>query len=198
MPQSAGNLPSHVSRPRGSSVRGIEGVEVAALVERRERAAGVHDDVGARRVLHARARAPAVGAERLFGRAENAAPQGVAGGLLGLEPDGADEAVAVVGAPVVEVEHVEHAVAVERVVQPVDRRVDRVLGVAQVDAVEIVGDLADHVEIGRVVLDEVRPPRAGAIRVIVVGRQRRRHASCDFDVHDASPVCGPTEVGAEA
>ena len=38
----------------------IELIQVAALIERRERAAVVHDDVGARSVLHACARAPTV------------------------------------------------------------------------------------------------------------------------------------------
>ena len=103
------------------------------------------------------------------------------------KPCGAHEAVAVLGVAVAEADHVQHAVAVERVV-PADRVVHRVLGVAEVDAVEVVGDLAHDVEVGRVVLERVRRPRARAVRVVVVGRQRRQHSPHDMRFHDANPT----------
>ena len=81
----------------------------------------------------------------------------------------------------------QHAVAVERVIQPVERRMDRVLGVAEVDALEIGRDLAVYVEVVGVVLDELRLPRAGAVGMIVVGRQRGRDPVRDLDPHRLAP-----------
>src|SRR5262249_31678794 len=78
--------------------------------------------------------------------------------------------------------HVDHAVAVERVVAT-DRVVDGVLGVAEVSAFEVSRQFANDVEIGGVVLRMVRPPWAGAIRVVVVGGQVREPAPHCFDVH---------------
>ena len=113
--------------------------------------------------------------------------------LFGFETDGADESVAVLGATVVEVEHVQHAVTVERVVQTIDRGMHRIFGVAEVDAPQVVGDLADDIEFGCVVLHEVGLPGAGAVRVVVVDRQRRRDASRDVDLHVVSfAVARPT------
>ncbi len=151
----------------------------------------MHDDVGARRVLHASARAPAVVAQRLIGAAEYAAPQRVPGVLLRRKSRGAHEAVPVVGPPVAEPDHVQHAVAIERVVQLIDRWVHGVLGVAEVDAAQIERDLTLDVEVGRVVLDEVRLPRAGAVRMVVVRGKRRRDAPYDLDVHSVNSTCGP-------
>ena len=70
----------------------------------------------------------------------------------------AHEPVPVVRAAVVQVQRVHHRVAVERVVAA-EGVVQRVLGVTQVDAVELVGELADHLEAGDVVLGRLRSPR---------------------------------------
>jgi hypothetical protein len=93
----------------------------------------------------------------------------MAGGLLGLQAHGADEAIAVLGPPAVKADHVHHAVAVERVIAA-DRVVHRVFGIAQIDAIEVVGQIADHVEVGGVVLGMVRPPGPGAVGMVVVHR----------------------------
>ena len=166
--------------------RRIVRVHVAALIERGERRAGVDHDVGRRRVLHATARAPAV-AQRACRRLDDAGPLRRTGGVLGGEPGGAHHAVAIARAPVLELDRVNHAVAVERVVAT-DRRVQRVLGVAQVHAIELARDRAlEHVEVIGVVLDQVGSPRAGAVRMIVVGRQPRRPGVDRADLHAAPP-----------
>jgi hypothetical protein len=164
-------------RPRRDPALGqghrVVGVDVAALIEGRQRGAGVDHDVGRRRVLHAAARAPAV-AQRARGRLDDPGPQRRAGRDLGGQAGGAHHAVAVAGPPAAEAERVQHAVAVERVVAA-DRVVERVLGVAQVDAVELGRDRAlDHLEVVGVPLGALGPPRAGAVRMIVVGREPRR------------------------
>jgi len=149
----------------------------------------VHDHVGARRILHASARAPAVGplrSCRCFGEPR---PQRTPGRLFCLETDRPDEAIAIVGVAVVEVHRVQHAVAVERVVRP-DRLVDRVLSVAEIHADQIVGNRAGHVEVERVVLDLVRAPRARSVGMVVVGRQCRTHPVDHFDA-SGSPSRAP-------
>ena len=62
----------------------------------------------------------------------------------------------------------EHPVTVERMVA-LQRRMQRVLGVAQVDAVEIVGDLAvNGGEVVGVPLGSLRSPWSGAVGMIVL------------------------------
>ena len=143
---SDGNPPCHVALPNVVQRRRVEPVQVAALVEARERNTVVHDDVGARRVLHPGARAPAVGPRRCRRVLGEPGPQRPAGVLLRDEAVGADESVAVEGLSVSESDGMHHRVTVERVID-LQRRMDRVLGVAQVDAVEVVRNLADHLAV---------------------------------------------------
>jgi hypothetical protein len=75
----------------------------------------------------------------------------------------------------------DHAVAVERVVA-LQRGVHGVLGVAQVDAVEVGGDLADHLQVVGAPFRGLRPPRPGPVRMIVILRQGRQDPSDDLDV----------------
>jgi len=119
----------------------VEPVQVAALVEAGHGDPGVHDDVGGGGVLHPAARAPAVLAQRGARVLRQPGPQRAAGFLLGQQPVGANEPVPVGHLPVPERHLVDHPVAVEGVV-PDDGRVQRVLGVAQVHAVQVVGQLA--------------------------------------------------------
>ena len=65
----------------------------------------------------------------------------MAGLILGSEPSGANKAVGIAGAPIGEVDRVQHAITVERVIAP-DGLVHGVLGVAQVDARKIKWDRA--------------------------------------------------------
>ncbi len=165
----------------------VELVEVAALPEAGEGLAVVHDHVGARRVLHPASGAPAVVALGLLWVTEHARPQRLGGLLLGEEPVGAHEAVAVAGSTVGEGDLVHHAVAVEGVVLA-DRRVDRVLGVAEVDAVEIAGKLTgDDGQVVGVPLGRLWSPRPGAIRMVVVVGQRGEELADHFYVHCATP-----------
>jgi hypothetical protein len=152
----------------------------------------VDDDVGAGGVLEAAARAPAVAlrAARVLG---DAGVQRAAGGELAGEGLGRDDAVAVAGAAAAEADRVEHAVAVERVVAA-ERGDQRVLGVADVEAVEVGGDRAgDDGEVVGVPLGVLRAPGAGAVRVIVVGGEQRRPG-----VHRARAHGGPPTMNAHA
>ena len=174
------SLPSGLGRER------VDAVEIPALVEAGQRGAAVHDDVGARRVLHQRPRAPAVVALGDLHRLGQARPQRAAGFVLGRQPVGADEPVAVERFSVPEADDVDHAVAVERVVE-LQRRVQRVLGVAQIHPVEVPRDLAfDGGEVVGVPLGGLRPPRTGAVRVVVVLGQRRQELADDLDIHQNS------------
>ena len=199
----AGELP--VPRLAARAARACSGskrVEIAALVERRERAAGVHDHVGARRVLHPRARAPTVvRAPTASGPPRMPAPQRCARGLLGLEAGGADEAVAVLGrcrrrngSCAACRRRRTGGTAGRSTGAPgsrccAGRRRQRSSGISPID-----------VEIGRVVLDEVRLPRAGAVRVVVVEPASVDDTRPDdLDVHDpSSPIGGPRSLGADA
>ena len=107
----------------------------------------------------------ALGDLHRFGQAR---PQRAAGLVLLGESVGADEPVAVERFSVAEPDDVHHAVAVERVVE-LQRRVQRVLGVAQVHAVEVARDLAlDRGEVVGVPLGGLRAPRTGPVGVVVV------------------------------
>ncbi len=96
---------------------------------------------------------------------------------------GANKTVAVEGFSVAEADHVQHAVAVERVIG-LQRRVQRVLGVAQVDAVQVAGDLALHGgQVVGVPLGGLRPPRTGPVGVVVVFGQGRQELADDLNIH---------------
>ena len=112
-----------------------------------------------------------------------AGPQRATRLVLGKESFGSDEAVAVERFSVAEPDDVHHAVTVERVIR-LQGRVQRVLGVAQIHAVEVVRDLA--VEGGQVVgvpLGGLRAPRARAVRVFVVVGQCGKELADDLHLH---------------
>ncbi len=176
-----GLLAQRVGRER------VDAIQIAALVEAGQRDAAVDDDVGARRVLHPGAGAPAPVALGQLHRLGQARPQRLARLVLGQETIGADKAVAVERFSVAEPDDVHHAVAVERVIG-LQRRVQRVFGVAQIDAVEVAGDLAlDGDQVVGVPLAGLRPPRTGSVRVVVVFGQGRQELADDFDVHVSDP-----------
>ncbi len=162
----------------------VEGVEVTALPEAGEGLTVVHDDVGAGGVLHPTARTPAVLTLGVLGEFEHPGPERLGGVLLGQEAIGANEAVPVAGPAVVEGDLVQHPVAVEGVVHP-DGGVDRVLGVAEVDAGEVGGQLAFDGEVVGVPLPVVGPPGPGAVGMVIVSRQRRRHRAAQRGGHGA-------------
>ena len=95
----------------------VDAVQIPTLVETGQRGAAVHDDIGARGVLHQRARAPAVVALGDLHGLGQAGPQRTAGLVLSRQSIGADEPVAVERFSVPETDDVNHAVAVERVVE---------------------------------------------------------------------------------
>ena len=155
--QIAGERPAPAALAQVVQGQRVEPVQVAALVEAGHRDPGVHDDVGGGGVLHPAARAPAVRPDRRCRVLRQPGPQRAAGLLLGQQPVGADEPVPVGHLPVAERDLVDHPVAVEGVV-PDDGRVQRVLGVAQVHAVQVGGQFALDPQVVRVVLDVLRPP----------------------------------------
>ncbi len=172
-----GLLAQRVGRER------VDAVQVAALVEAGQRDAAVDDDVGARRVLHPGAGAPASVALGQLHRFGQARPQRLGRLVLGQESVGADKSVAVEGFSIAKADDVQHAVAVERVIG-LHRRVQRVFGVAQIDAVEVVGNFTlDGDQVVGVPLAGLRSPRTGPVRVVVVFGQGRQEFADDLDVH---------------
>ncbi len=161
----------------------VDAVEVAALVEAAQRGPAVDDDVGAGGVLEQGAGSPAVvdlGQRQRFGQPR---PQRSARSVLGDEAVGLYEPVAVERFAVPEADDMQHAVAVERVVC-LERGVQRVLGVAQVYPVEVSGDLTlDGDEVVGAPLGALRPPRPGAVGMIVVLGKRGQVLADNLDVH---------------
>ncbi len=150
----------------------VHAVQVAALVEAGQRDPAVHDDVSAGRVLHQFTRTPALFALGELHRLGQSRPQRPAGLVLGEKTLGLDEPIAVEGLPVPEAHHVQHAVAVEGVIG-LERWVQRVLGVTQVDAVQVAREFAcHHGQVVGVPLRGLRTPRAGPVGMVVVFRQR--------------------------
>src|SRR3989344_5386304 len=114
------------------------------------------------------------------------APQGLAGFLFGLEAARADEAVAIVGAAVLEADHVHHAVAVERMMAA-QRLLHGILGVADIDTVDVARDGAlDHVQVRGVHLLMQRRTRAVEVRM-VAGPQRDLHRPQSLHLYNGSP-----------
>ncbi len=146
---------------------GIEAVRLAALIERGERDAGVRDDVGAGGILEAAVRAeprPERGPRRIH----QAAPQRAARFLLGHQAARAHETIAIADLAAAEIQLVDHRVAVERVIAA-ERLVNLVLGVAQVDAVEIGGHGAlEHRQVVRGDFLVLRRPRARQVGMVAV------------------------------
>jgi hypothetical protein len=85
---------------------------------------------------------------------------------------GRHETIPIDGVTIRERHHVDHAVAIERVI-PLDVGMKRVLGIAEIHTLEIVGDDALLRKVGGVVLDVLRPPRPSPIWMVVVGWKSR-------------------------
>ncbi len=182
-PQSNGKRAVEVLFAERLGGQRVHAVQIAALVEAGQRGAAVHDDVGARRVLHQCSGAPAVVALGDLHRFGQSRPQRAAGFILGGKAVGADEPVAVERLSVPEADDVDHAVAVERVVE-LQRRVQRILGVAQIHPVEVARDFALHDgEVVGVPLGGLRSPRTGPVGVVVVLRQGGQKLADDLDIH---------------
>src|SRR3989344_4874769 len=115
------------------------------------------------------------GAARQAGLVLQAAPVRPARLLLRLEAARADETVAIMRLAAAEIDLVDHAVAVERVIFA-QRLVNLVLGIAQINAVEILRDRAlDHLEVISVDLFILRGPCTGQIGVVA---RLKRAADC--------------------
>ncbi|MNL03576.1 hypothetical protein D3C87_1241170 [compost metagenome] len=143
---------------------GVQAIGFAALIEGREDGARVNDDVGRGGILQPAMRAPA----RLFRQRRmlgQTGPQGAPRRLFGDEALGADKAVAIGGLAVREADSVDHAVAVERVIAA-ERLLDRVFGVAHIDAVDVGRNLADHDHVLGRMFGMLRRPGAGHIGVV--------------------------------
>ncbi len=161
----------------------IETIQISALVEAGESSPPVNDDVGAGRVLHPGARTLAALGATEFGRLGESGPQGAAGILLGRQPVSPYESIAVERLSVTKAHDVNHSVAVEGMIS-LHRGMERILGVAQVDTVEVFRNLTEYdFEVVRFELGGLGLPRAGAIRVIVIGGKRGQQLAYDFDVH---------------
>ena len=146
---------------------GIEHIALAALIEGRDRLAGMDDDVGARRIFQAAMRAKPW-ALRCARPVHQPAPQRSPDILLGLKAACAHEAVAVRRATAREIDLVDHPVAIEGMIFA-ERLVQLILGIAEIDAVEIGGDRTfDHVEIERGHLFVLRRP--GVVEIGMVAR----------------------------
>lgn len=108
--------------------------------------------------------------------------------VLGQKPVGADKTVAVEGLSIPEADHVHHAVAVERVIG-LQCGMQRILGVAQVDAVQVVRDLTlDGDQIVGVPLGGLRAPRPRPVGVVVVLGQGGQELADDLNVHHQMPL----------
>ena len=179
---------------RGAGAR-VGAIQVAALIVARQRHPAVHHDVRGRRILHQRPCTPAVVDTGQFDGFGDARPQRPARPVLLVEAVGAHEPVAVERLPVPKADDVQHAVAVERVVV-LQRRVQRVLGVAQIHAVEVGRQLSgDHGEVVGIPLARLRTPRTGAVRMVVVLGQRGQELADYLGVgHDALPTTKLTVV----
>ena len=162
---------------------GIQAIALAALIERRKGHAGVHDDVGRRRVLQSSLRTPSRPL-RPRRRLHQPRPERAPRLLLRMETRRAHEAVTVLRAALGKAHDVQHAVAVEGMVAA-DGCMYRVLGVTQVHPVDVPRNPADHRHVGGVVLVVVRRP--GAVEVGVIARfeggfdsvyQGGRHVTC--------------------
>ena len=164
----------------------VDAVEVAALVEACQRGASVHDHVGAGRVLHPAARPPPVTFGQLR-RLRQPGPQRLTRLILCEESFRADKPVAVERLSVPESDDMNHPVAVERVIK-LQRRVQRILGVAQINTVDVAGNLTcDRHKIVRGPFRRLRPPRPGPVRVVVVLGQCRQELADDLNVHQRHP-----------
>ena len=119
---------------------GIEPIGLAALIEGRDDLSAVDHHIGAGGILHGPLRAKA-GAQRDLGAIHQSAPERLTGLLLGLKAARADKTVTIVGAATLEVDHVDHAVAVEGMVTT-QRLLHRIFGVAHIDPVNIGGNCA--------------------------------------------------------
>ena len=133
----------------------------------------MHFHVGAGVVFHGADRAPATA--HSAARLDDARPQRFAGHRLSQKAGGAHKAVAVGGLPVGKVHAMDHAVAIKRVVFA-NGGVDLVVAVTQVNAIQVSGQFADHLQIGRA----GRPLGVGgAVAAVEVGVVRGQTAQVD-------------------
>ena len=144
----------------------VQLIQLAALVEARQRLAAVYDHVGACGILQKCPCTPTLLGNRVRGMLGDAGPKAVSRVLLGEETLRAYEAVGIARASCFERHRVQHAITVEGMVS-LDGLEEWVFGVAQVHTVKIAGDLTNDVEVPGVVLRVLRTPRARAIRMDV-------------------------------
>ena len=152
---------------------GIEQITFATHVKRRHDFAGMNNDVRGGGVFHPPARAPAF--KFSFGRIGcDSRPQGSSGFLFSEEALRAYKAVAVARLAVLEGNRVNHAVAVERVVNT-DRVVQRIFGIANVYAAQVFRDFANNFHLVRGDF-----PRRGRPRAVEIGMLVRRNLRFEF------------------
>ena len=172
--------------PDGLQRQRVEAIALAALVEGGQHHARMHHHVGGGAVLQRPVGAEARALRQLH-RIGQPAPQGPAGLLLRLEAPGADEAIAIAGPAALEFDLVQHAVPVEGVVAA-QRLVHRVLGVADIDPVYVLRDLAgDQLQVvGVHLLVQGRP---GPVHVgVVAGLERGLHRRQAGEGHGRPPM----------
>ena len=132
-----------------------------------------------------------------FDRFGDAGPQRAAGRVLGEKTISLDKPVAVERLSVTKTDDVQHAVTVEGVIR-LERRMQGILGVAQVDPVQVGRDLAgNHHQIVGVPFAGLRTPRPGAVGVVVTLGQRGQifgHDGVGFQVHRTSRVVPMTKL----
>ena len=112
----------------------------------------------------------------------NPRPQTLFGLLFGEETLGAHKAIGVLGLTVGKANLVQHAVTIKGVVALGGFK-DGGLGVTEVDAGEIVGDLTFDLKVPRVVLAVLGTPQAGPVRMIIIRGQTRFERLSQLNFH---------------
>ncbi|MND91115.1 hypothetical protein D3C80_832260 [compost metagenome] len=169
---------------------GVQLIGLAALVEGRQRLARMDHHIGAGRILDAAVSAEA-GTLRHVRPVHHPAPQALARLLFGLEAAPPNKAVAIVRLAIPKADLMQHSVAVERMMAA-QGRVHLVLGIAEIDAVDVRRDRAlDHLQIEGVHLLMLGRPRPAQIGV-VAGLEGRDDGRQTLDLHGSSPGSGRT------
>ena len=162
----------------------IEPVAVTALPERGHHLPCVHHHIGGRRIFHKTLCTPA-GPLRFFDAVGDAGPDRSTGFLFRVEALGANKTIAVFRLAIAKDHRVQHAVAIEGVIQA-DGFVHLIFGIAQIDAVDVRGNLPDHFQIRGGVLGVIRGPRAIQVGMLV-GLQGVGNVILVMDGHAAAP-----------
>ena len=115
-----------------------------------------------------------------LGSLGDAGPQALLGLLFSKEAVGPNEAVGVASLAALERDDMHHRITVEGVISA-NGFEQRVLGIAEIDAVEIGGYLA--LEVPGVALGPLRSPDTAAVRMIVVDRKSRLEDLLHLDLH---------------